>query len=458
MNPPRDKTIIAISTPPGYGGIGIIRLSGSESVALTKKLLRSNGEIKFIPNQAVLHYLRNPETGFPIDETIITFFQSPQSYTGEDVIEISCHGSPVVLSEIIRLLLSFGGELAQPGEFTLRAFLNHRLDLAQAEAINDLIQAQTTYQAQVAARQLRGSLSKQLQPIKKELVDLIVHFESSVEFVEDDLSAIDLKFFILQLDRFIDAITKLTSSYRIGRVIKSGIRLALVGRPNVGKSSIFNQLLNQDRAIITHIPGTTRDILVESFSLYGIPVFLIDTAGLHETEDFVEQIGMERTKIALSEADFIIAVFEANKSSSVDDLDYFGQFPVNLYVINKCDLGINLPDSFTHCLSQSRPIALISALTGQGMEELRQLIYHEITRGTQAGNQDVIITNERHFLVLQQALDALQRAKLDLVSGFTEEVALTNLHRALRNIGEITGETLIGDVINQIFSTFCIGK
>lgn len=452
------KTIAAVATPTGYGGIGVIRLSGSESLSLVARLLRESQHQSFTPQHASLQHLVNPETGNTIDEAVITYFKAPHSFTGEDVVEISCHGSPVVLSEILRLLTSFGAELAQPGEFSLRAFLNRRLDLTQAEAIKDLIHAQTSYQAKIAARQLRGELSGQLKPIKEELIELIVHFESSVEFVEDDLDLLDIAKFITKIDYFIEHLSRLAGSYRVGKLIRSGIKLALIGRPNVGKSSLFNSLLGRDRAIVTHLPGTTRDTLNEAVSINGIPIDLIDTAGIRETEDLVEKIGVERTKSAITEADFIIAVVEADSVLPSEEKELITQFPVNLFVINKCDLGSTMSEESISFLVDLAPLMRVSALTGEGIEELKQFIYGQLVSESQVANESAIITNERHYQALEQALDALRQAKNDLVSGFTEEVALANLHQALKTLGVITGETLIADIINQIFSTFCIGK
>lgn len=452
------KTIVAIATPPGYGGIGVIRISGDESLALTRKLLRASEDFQLTPNQASFHYLTHPETGSALDEVIITYFKAPHSFTGEDVVEISCHGSPVVLTEVLRLLTSLGAELAQPGEFSLRAFLNQKIDLTQAEAIKDLIHAQTTHQARVAARQLRGELSKQLQPIKDGLIEMIVHFESTVEFVEDDLDPLNLNRFLARLDQFIESLTALSSTYRVGKLIRSGIKLALIGRPNVGKSSLFNALIGKDRAIVTHLPGTTRDTVSEAFALNGIPVELIDTAGIRETEDLVEKLGVERTKTAISEADYVIAILEANSTLLPEERELFAQFPVNLHVINKCDLGVSLSEEAIRSLAAHAPVLQVSALTGAGIEDLKQFIHRQLTAGTLPASESAIITNERHYLALEQALNALRQARQDLHAGFTEEVALANLHQALRSLGVITGETLIADIINQIFSTFCIGK
>lgn len=458
MNFSESKTIAAIATPPGYGGIGIIRLSGGEALPFVTKLISGDQAAGFTPNQASFRQIINPETGVTIDNAIVTYFMKPHSFTGEDVVEISCHGSPVVLTEVLRLLITCGAELAQPGEFSLRAFLNQKMDLAQAEAINDLIHAQTSYQARIAGRQLRGELSNQLKPVKEGLVELIVHFESSVEFVEDDLDPLNLKFFLERIDRYINVLSTLASSYRLGRLVKMGIKLALIGRPNVGKSSIFNSLLGRNRAIVTDVPGTTRDTLNESFSINGIPVELVDTAGIRETMDLVEKIGVEKTKSAISEADFITTVIDASSPLTDDTKSLLEQFPVNLIVINKSDLGLYLADEEKIFLAEKAPIIYTSAITGEGIEDLKRLIYQQLISESQCSNESVIITNERHFQALEHSVNCLKQAQRDLASGFTEEVALTNLHQALKDLGLITGETLIADIINQIFSTFCIGK
>ncbi len=451
-------TIVALATPPGYGGIGVIRLSGVDAGCLAQKLLPAAKRNAFIPNQVVFQPLLHPETKQNIDDALLTYFQAPHSYTGEDVVEISCHGSPVVLAEVIRLLVSLGAELAQPGEFTLRAFLNQRLDLTQAEAINDLIHAQTSYQAQLAARQLRGELSIQIKPLKDALIEMIVYFESAVEFVEDDLDSLDIERLKQRIDELIARVKQLISSYRLGRLIRSGIKLALIGRPNVGKSSLFNQLLGKDRAIVTHIPGTTRDTLSEFFSINGIPVELIDTAGIRETEDFDEKLGVERTRTAIADADFVIAIIEAHQLPDQGEVELFAQLPIHLFVLNKCDLGVVLADEMIQQIVQGTPTAQVSARTGQGVDALRNRIHSALTADAQSFSDSGIITNERHYHALEQTLAAMQQATDDLAAGFSEEVVVVSLHEALRSLGIITGETLISDIINQIFTTFCIGK
>jgi tRNA modification GTPase len=452
------KTIAAISTPPGYGGIGTIRVSGKEALAFTRPLFGNSANREFLPNQSSLLQLVDPDTHAVIDHAVVTFFRAPHSFTGEDVVEISCHGSPVVLKEVLRLLVAAGARLAEPGEFSLRAFLNGRIDLAQAEAIRDLIHAQTTYQAKLAARQLNGELSRQLRPLKDRLVELIVHFESAVEFVEDNLDSLDIERFTRTLDEMITSLERLAESYKFGRVVESGIKVALIGRPNVGKSSLFNALLGRDRAIVTTVPGTTRDTLTERISVKGIPAELIDTAGLRESEDFVERLGVERTRSAASDADFVIGVVDITDENVDEDIELFESHPPHLIALNKSDLDPRLGDAQLIRLKEVAATLSVSALNSEGIDDLLDHVYGLIADGSSPVIEGAIITNARHFAAIGDALESLRRATQALDEGFTEEVALSELHAALKYLGVITGETLIADIMNQIFSTFCIGK
>lgn len=450
-------TIVGIATPPGYGGIGVIRLSGPESLSLTQTLIGPKSN-QFTPNRVSFYQLIHPETNDVLDEGLITYFQSPHSFTGEEVVEISCHGSPVILGEVVHLLVSAGATPAGPGEFTLRAFLNQRIDLTQAEAINDLIHSQTKYQAQIAARQLNGELSRQLQSIKNSLIELIVYFESAVEFVEDDLNNLDIERFQGRLSHIISELNQMLASYRYGRLIRSGIKMALIGRPNVGKSSIFNALIGRDRAIVTPIPGTTRDLINETFSLNGIPVELIDTAGIRETDETIEKIGIERTRAAIADADFVIAVVDGQDPLSLDEINLLHEIPFQLVVVNKSDLNCALSEKSITQITNEVPILLVSALTGEGIDLLREQIHTSVTSRNSLSSDSGIITNERHYHALELSLNALIRSQNDLLAGCSEEIVLVNLHETLRCLGIITGETLLGDILNQIFSTFCIGK
>ena len=452
------KTIAALATPPGYGGIGVIRLSGKESLPILRGLLGEPPSKELDANRAVLLPLRHPETHEVIDQAVITWFRAPHSFTGEDVVEISCHGSPVVLAEVLRLLIRAGASPAEPGEFSLRAFLNGRMDLAQAEAIRDLIHSQTTYQAQLAARQLSGELSRQLKPLKDQLVELIVHFESAVEFVEDDLDALDIARFTKTLDDMIHSLGRLAGSYSFGRVVESGIKVALIGQPNVGKSSLFNALLGSDRAIVTTIPGTTRDTLRERFSVNGIPAELVDTAGLRDAHDPIEKIGVERTRSAAADANIVIGVIDLSEDANDADVELFQNHPPSLIALNKDDLSARRSETDLQQLRRIAPTVRISATTGAGLDELVSRTYDVITAEASPVVEGAIITSARHFAAIETARESLILAKSALEQGFTEEVALTQLHRALSTLGVITGETLIADILNQVFSTFCIGK
>lgn len=466
MDETNPTTIAAIATPPGYGGIGVIRVSGRDALSLVLPLLRSprgdsrpiDDRTAFQPMRSALWTLFDPQSNVLIDEAVVTWYKSPHSFTGEEVVEISCHGSPVVLGEVLRVLVAAGARLAEPGEFSRRAFFNRRLDLVQAEAINDLIHAQTSYQARLAARQVRGELSRQLQPFRQGLIELIVQLESTVEFVEDDLDPVNLARVLDNLSRLIAAIERMAGSYRIGRIVRTGVRLALVGLPNVGKSSVFNALLGRDRAIVTSIPGTTRDTLSESISLNGLPINLIDTAGIRETDDPIERIGVERTRSALVDADLILAVIESGSLLPAEELELLKGEPVAIFVINKTDLGPVLNRRMIEEVAAGRPVVEISAVTGEGLAELRESLFRLLVEDIRFTDESMIVTNERQHQALLDALVHLRAAASDLEAGFTEEVALDNLHLALRSLGLISGETLIGDIINQIFATFCIGK
>jgi tRNA modification GTPase len=450
-------TIVALSTPPGRSGIGVIRLSGTASLDHTRSLLRES-DFTPEPNRVTLKTLRDTETGDVLDQALVTYFKSPRSFTGEDVIELSCHGSPVLLLEVVDALLKLGARAADPGEFTLRALSNGRLSLSQAEAVRDLIDAQTNAASRQAARQLGGELSSRLQPFKDSLVEIIVRLESSLEFVEDDLPELAFEKLCLQLEGLIQNLETLACSFRSGRLLRDGLKVSLVGRPNVGKSSVFNTLLTSDRAIVTDIPGTTRDSLSELLNLEGIPVLLTDTAGVRTSEDPIEHLGIKRTRQAMADADLIVAVIDGSHPVTHEDESLIKELPEGGHIIalNKSDL-----EHFDHARLNGSARGLepipISAKTGAGFEELRRAILAPFIGGG-IHNTDFLITNARHSDLLRRAADSLRGSRTVIGERASEDLILVGLYDSLRFLGEITGETTPEDVLTQIFATFCIGK
>lgn len=460
-----DDTIAAISTPPGRGGIGIVRLSGPDSLNITTSLFRSESTEVGTPNRAQFGRLVDPATDELLDEAILTYFKAPRSYTGEDVVEISCHGSPIILARVLQLAIKRGARVAEPGEFTFRAFFNKRIDLAQAQAVRDVIDAQTQYQARVATKQLEGALSKRVTPLKDALVEVIVHLESALEFVEDDISPEAASTLLAKVADVIDELTAIGSSFSFGRYLKEGFDLVIVGRPNVGKSSVFNRLVGSDRAIVTELPGTTRDALYESTSISGVPVRLIDTAGIRETTDLVESIGITRSRAAIADADISILVLDASSSLEEDDLKLLDSVPKEgrIIALNKTDLpnrleeqsyeetGIHLPEVLDNMIR-------ISALTGSGFEDLTSEIFERLSGPAAIERDDIMLTDARQHAAVQEAIEHLSEARQLMSRRELEEIILLKLRGALAGLGEITGETLTEDILGQIFSTFCIGK
>ena len=390
-----------------------------------------------------------------LDEVIVTFFKSPYSLTGEDVVEIACHGSPAVIRQIIDMSLQLGARLAGPGEFTLRALANGKINLAEAEAIRDLIEAQTNVAAKQAARQLNGELSATLEPLKNTLLEVIVLLESAVEFVEDDLPPTSATIIEEKLRTIADELKRLASSYAAGHLLQDGVKVAITGRPNVGKSSLFNRLVARDRAIVTDVPGTTRDTLTESIDIGGIPMVLTDTAGQRSSGDDIETLGIKRAQQAMSDADLILLVLDGTVPFSADDRDLIArtQQARRLVVVNKCDV-----EGFSNGELPSVEVPLkISAKTGEGIEELRSAMLAQFDNSA-IDSGGLLITNARHHDLLCRAHNELESAIVSLRERRSEELVLVPLHNSLRYLGEITGETTTEDILSKIFSTFCIGK
>jgi len=453
-----EDTIVALSTPSGRSGIGVIRLSGARALEIAQQLVQGK-KISPDPNRVTLKKLCDPATGEVLDHALLTYFKSPHSFTGEDIVEFSCHGSPVLLRHLIDCILSLDARLAGPGEFTLRALGNGRLNLSQAEAIRDLINAQTKAAVRQATLQLGGELSTLLQPLKDTLLDIIVPLESSLEFVEDDLPDIAIDQIKAKLSNLIAHVEELTSTFMSGRLLKNGLKVTLVGRPNVGKSSVFNNLLVSDRAIVTDISGTTRDSLSEMLSLQGVPILLTDTAGLRVSENVIENLGVERTRRAIADADLLIFVVDGSQPPIPEDKEIFDEVAPNphLIALNKSDLKSFRRNALGWKSGQTTAVISISAKTGVGLDDLRAAILHPFVAGD-ISDAGLLVTDARHFDLLQRTQAALCSSIALLVERASEELVLVGLYNALRFLGEITGETTPDDVLSQIFATFCIGK
>jgi len=451
-NPIFEDTIVAISTPPGRGGIGIVRLSGPAARAIAEPLLKLRHPLA--PAQARFAEILD-STGEILDEAVVTWFQSPHSYTSEDVVEIAAHGSPVLLDHLLRQCTANGARLAEPGEFTQRAFLSGRLDLTQAEAVHDLIESTTLHQARLAAQQLGGSLSRQITPIKQQLISLIAAMEAGIDFTEDDIDLLPQAQISSQIEAIQSLLTALEHSFSYGRIVRDGFTMAIVGRPNVGKSSLFNCLVQRDRAIVTATPGTTRDLVTERVSLDGIPVELIDTAGLRDSTDEAESIGIAKSREAMSEADVVLLVLDATVPQQEEDRATATALAGRpfLIVINKQDLK--------HPESQMRETALqaveTSALTGSGIPELRRSILSLMTKEI-PNIETAVLTNQRQQQSVLDALAALNQARRAATAIIPHEMILLDLYEALRSLDTFTGSTTNNDILNLIFTKFCIGK
>jgi len=464
----KEDTIVAIATPPGRGGIGVVRLSGGNAVEIASRLVRlakSPAEVQ----RSTLGKFTDPHTGKILDEVVLTVYHQPHSYTGEDVVEISCHGSPVILRYLVECCLERGARAAEPGEFAMRAFLNGRIDLTQAEAIQDLVESRTLYQARVAATQLGGSLSARVQPHKQALLDLIARLEAGIDFADDDVEVMDWQLLLGDLNAIKADVEKMVAGYAYGRIVREGLSLSVVGRPNVGKSSLFNRLLNTERAIVTEIPGTTRDLVSESASMNGIPIHLVDTAGIRTTADAVEKIGVERTHQAMADSDLRLLVVDTSQDWSQEDHDLLHKtrhMGSMLVVANKSDLpertSRNAIEQAILAEDGGAPgpveIVVTSAVTGQGIEDLREKILQAAGAGNDPGAEGELVTNLRHQQLLQESLKAIERCRQAAGERMHHEMLLLDLYEALRPLDALTGATDVEDILGMIFSRFCIGK
>lgn len=509
-----DDTIVAIATPTGRGGIGIVRLAGPEARAIAEPMLRLKHVLE--SGRALFGELVEPEEsidrsqngsaaraetaggrgGSPerrsvvsipaaegatttifsprtaasaqrIDEVVVTYFAKPHSYTTDDIVEISAHGSPIVLRHIVELCIERGARLAEPGEFTMRAFLNGRIDLTQAEAVRDLIDSQTLYQAKVAAQQLDGALSQRLQPIKQKLVELIALLEAGIDFAEDDVSVMPNPAILEHISAVRTPLEQLAASFAYGKIVHEGLTLAIVGRPNVGKSSLFNRLVERERAIVTATPGTTRDLVSETVALGGIPVRLVDTAGIRRALDEAESIGIRKSMEALADADLVLVVVDCSQPASAEDDELITQAAQRSSIVaeNKSDLlgssrgeAAPIEPQAVEGQQSKTPHIRTSAVTSEGIAELRAEILRYIAGESGAAQETGFLTNVRHQGLVRDSLSALGSARIAVTNRVPHEMLLLDLYGALRPLDAITGATTTDDILNLIFSTFCIGK
>ncbi|GHO68556.1 tRNA uridine-5-carboxymethylaminomethyl(34) synthesis GTPase MnmE [Ktedonobacter sp. SOSP1-52] len=477
-NPAMQKdTIAAIATPQGVGGVGIIRVSGSDAFSLVAPLLRrpSREDIPPVPptHQLTYRVIIDPATQEILDEVLVAFMRAPHTYTCEDVVEIQGHGGPLILRRILRAVLAQGARMANPGEFTLRAFLNGRLDLAQAEAVMDLIGSQTEVGQRLAMQQLRGKLSDQVEQARTSMLGAIARIEASIDFPEDDIptpQAEELLPFIEEAQR---QIARLLAGSEQGKLYRQGLRTAIIGRPNVGKSSLLNALLRIERAIVTPIAGTTRDTVEEIANLRGIPLHLIDTAGITPTQDPVEQLGVQRSRLAAETADVILHVFDGATALTEQDWQVAQELRAMGYgekregqaarrpvvvVINKADCEQVIDVAAIQSFWQDASLVQTSTLTGEGLEALENTLAELVQAGNVSGNESVLITSARHQEALRRGAEHLNAAILSLGQEVPLDFVSIDLRAAYDALGEVTGETASEDLLDRIFSEFCIGK
>ncbi len=457
-----EETIAAISTPFGESGIGIVRISGPMAQPILKKLFKPKKKVpRFISHRFHYGHIIDPRNGHPIDEVLIVFMKGPKTYTREDMVEIHCHGGYFILKKVLELVLAHGARMAQPGEFTKRAFLNGRIDLTQAEAVIDLIKAKTMEGIEIANQQLSGWLYKEMVSIKEKLINHITLIEAHIDFPEEDLEEIPK----IEIKRdLIDITQKLgewISSYEEGRVFRDGISCAIIGKTNVGKSSLLNVLLNQERAIVTPIPGTTRDIIEEVLNIHGIPVRLMDTAGLRKTKDFIEKEGVVRAKERAEKADLVLLVLDGSRVLDQDDIEIFYEVrdKKKVVILNKKDLPQKISiEELKHHIPMD-PIVTISALKNEGIKELKKLIYDTlIYREVMISPEHQIVANIRHKELLTKLNENLISALNNIEKEVSLEFIAFEFRSALDSLGEMVGETTTEEVLNRIFEQFCIGK
>lgn len=456
-----EDTIAAVATAYGEGGIGIIRISGEEALPILQEIFEFHGDTDtFISRRMTYGKIIDKEKNQIIDEVLAVYMKGPKTYTAEDVVEINCHGSMVSLRKTLALVLRKGARLAEPGEFTKRAFLNGRLDLSQAEAVIDMIRAKTDKSFDVAVSQLEGRLSLKVEEIRQKLLDLLVDITVNIDYPDEDIEEMTYEKLEESIVETQDMIEKLLATSSTGKMIREGIKIAIVGKPNVGKSSLMNGLLKETRAIVTDIPGTTRDTIEEVLSIRNIPVYLVDTAGIRETSDKVEKMGIEKSKEAFNQADFILFLLDGSRPLEEEDLQImeFLKERKSLVLINKRDLGEAISIEEISAKLPASQVIEASLLKGQGITEIEDAVENLVYGGEIVQKESMMVNNVRHIELLQQAVksltDALHMSERREALDFIE----VDVNNAYERLGEIIGETVSDDIINEVFARFCLGK
>lgn len=454
-------TIAAISTPLGTGGIGIVRISGPQALTVAGKVFRrKRAQGPLLSHRFYLGEIIHPEKQTVLDEALLVFMRQPKTYTREDVVEIQCHSGALILQEILQAVLQSGARLAEPGEFTKRAFLNGRIDLTQAEAVIDLIRSRTQRSLDLANRQRSGRLTEEVKQGREGLLDLLALLEVSIDFPEEDVPELSQPEAIRRIQKIRDDLDKLLATYEEGKIIREGIAAAIVGKPNVGKSSLLNCLLKEERAIVTAIPGTTRDVIEEVVAIEGIPLRIMDTAGLRLAKDVIEEEGVRRTRERLEGADLAIWVVDGSEPLSSEDFDILPQVrdKKTVIAINKNDLPQRFSAEDLGRQLPQAPLISISALLGSGIEGLKKAIREVVLKGQGESSAEILLANLRHKRAVEVAREALSQALKGLEAKLSPEFITLDLQQALEALGEIIGETTSEDVLDRIFSQFCIGK
>lgn len=454
-------TIAAISTPPGEGAISIVRMSGEEAVSIAQKVFSGKDLTQAKSHTINYGHIVDPKTHEEIDEVMVSLMLAPKTFTREDVVEINCHGGIVATNRILQLLLVNGARLAEPGEFTKRAFLHGRIDLTQAESVMDLIRAKTDRSMKIALNQLDGNLSHLIDSLRKDILDVLAQVEVNIDYPEyDDVEEMTTKLLKEKAIEIKQRIEQLLKTASQGKIMREGLATALVGRPNVGKSSLLNHLLHEDKAIVTDVAGTTRDVIEEYVNVSGVPLKLIDTAGIRETDDKVEKIGVERSKKAIEQSDLVLLVLNAAESLTKEDLELIRltNDKKRIIILNKTDLEEKLDRKELAKISENAPVYATSILKNEGVEALEEAIFKLFFNGIENSQSTVMVTNARHIALLKKAQNSLDSVLEGISSGMPVDLVQIDMTEAWNLLGEITGESYEDELLDQLFSQFCLGK